>query len=105
MLRQNKGQTDHRAGVMALSPSVEQEFWKRDMGRGNHLIDECLTMRPLPSLAFSGHMRMQRRGESALHRYPFVPSQAARIIVAFCQGGKLPIVCRQFPIQYNATAQ
>ncbi len=104
VLWQNKRQADRRAGVMSLGLALEQGFCKGGRGRGNRLIDECLTMRPVPSPAFSGHMRMQRRGKSALHRYPFVPSQAARIIVTFCQGGKLPTVCKQFPIQYNGAA-
>lgn len=104
VLWQNKRQADRRGGVMSLGLGLEQGFWKGGRGRGNRLIDERVTMRPVPSPAFSGHMRMQRRGVSALHRYLFVPTQAARIIVTFCQLGKLPIVCRQFPIQYNATA-
>lgn len=92
MLRQENAQTAHRAGGMSLGLWLEQSFWKGGRGRGNRLIDQRPTMRPLPSPAFRGHMRIQRRGESALQSNPFVPSQAARIIVAFCQLGKLPRV-------------
>ncbi len=92
MLRQENGQTAYRAGGMSLGLWLEQGFWKGDLGRGNRLIDQRPTTRPLPSPAFRGHMRIQRRGESALQSNPFVPSQAARIIVAFRQLGKLPRV-------------